>query len=198
LKPNLIVEWIPFNNLQNIKYLTKGGCSDIYTADWIGGHYEEWDSKEKQLKRSEWHVVVLKTLENVESANKSWFDEGISHLQLSSKSSGLIVRCYGLTQNPFNGNYMLVIDGRDTNLRVFLQQNHNQLTWKERIQIINNIILAVLFIHKENAIHRDLHSGNILFSQKNQRFFVSDLGFCGPANKPLDSIYGNLSYIAPE
>src|SRR6266496_1162701 len=35
LRPNVIVEWIPYNNLQNIKYLTKGGCSEIYTADWI-------------------------------------------------------------------------------------------------------------------------------------------------------------------
>ncbi|RGB42771.1 kinase-like domain-containing protein [Rhizophagus diaphanus] len=27
---------------------------------------------------------------------------------------------------------------------------------------------------------------------------ISDLGFCGPADKPLNSIYGNLPYIAPE
>ncbi|PKY20665.1 kinase-like protein [Rhizophagus irregularis] len=84
------------------------------------------------------------------------------------------------------------------NLREYLQQNHNELTWKERIQIIYTIVDTVWFIHNENAIHRDLHSGNILFSQLNQSFFVSDLGFCGPANKPLDCIYGNLSYIAPE
>ena len=28
-----ITEWIPYNCLQSIKYLTKGGCSEIYTAD---------------------------------------------------------------------------------------------------------------------------------------------------------------------
>ncbi|POG72924.1 kinase-like domain-containing protein, partial [Rhizophagus irregularis DAOM 181602=DAOM 197198] len=49
-----------------------------------------------------------------------------------------------------------------------------------------------------NAIHRDLHSGNILHSARSYRFFISDLGFCGPADKPLKSIYGNLPYIAPE
>src|SRR5947207_2476821 len=37
ISPFLIVEWIPYNNLQNIKYLTKGGCSEIYTATWIDG-----------------------------------------------------------------------------------------------------------------------------------------------------------------
>ncbi|GBC40938.2 kinase-like domain-containing protein [Rhizophagus irregularis DAOM 181602=DAOM 197198] len=52
--------------------------------------------------------VVLKKLENVERANKSWLEEGISHLHISSKGT-LIVECFGLTQNPFNGNYMLVM-----------------------------------------------------------------------------------------
>ncbi|EXX52715.1 hypothetical protein GLOIN_2v201045 [Rhizophagus irregularis DAOM 181602=DAOM 197198] len=45
LIPNVIIEWIPYNNLENIKYLTKGGFSEIYTANWIDGYYEEWDSK---------------------------------------------------------------------------------------------------------------------------------------------------------
>src|SRR5207247_1344451 len=35
LMPNKVIEWIPYNNLQNIKYLTSGGFSEIYTADWI-------------------------------------------------------------------------------------------------------------------------------------------------------------------
>jgi serine/threonine protein kinase len=90
---------------------------------------------------------------------------------------------------------MLVVNRFDTDLRKYLQQNHDQLTWKGRIQIVLNIIEALFRIHNENAIHRDLHSGNILFSG---RFNISDLGFCGPADKPLKSIYGNLPYIAPE
>ena len=76
--PNYIVEWIPYNNLQNIEYLTKGGFSEIYIADWIDGGYDEWDSKEQQLTRQfEFGVqyVVLKRLENVKSANQSWFEE---------------------------------------------------------------------------------------------------------------------------
>jgi hypothetical protein len=76
--PGLIPEWIPYNNLRNIKYLTKGRFSEIYTAEWIGGRYEEWDFKEKKLKRefeSGSQQVALKKLENVESANRSWLSE---------------------------------------------------------------------------------------------------------------------------
>ena len=60
---------------------------------------------------------------------------------------------------------MLVMSTMDIDLRNYLQQNHNQLRWKERIQIVVNIISALYRIHKENAIHRDLHSGNVLFDK---------------------------------
>ncbi|EXX55990.1 Sps1p [Rhizophagus irregularis DAOM 197198w] len=189
LDPEMIVEWIPYNNLENINYLTKGGFSEIYTAVWINGSCEEWDSKEQQLKRFGTLKVVLKTLENVESANQ---------VGLKNNKWSDVVRCFGLTQNPSNRNYMLVMMKMDIDLRNYLQQNHNQLTWKDRMKIINEITLALYYIHEEKAIHRDLHSGNILYSQYNDSWYISDLGFCGPADKCSTSIYGNLPYIAPE
>ncbi|PKY26740.1 kinase-like protein [Rhizophagus irregularis] len=120
-----------------------------------------------------------------------------SHLTLGNKESA-IVQCFGLTQNPSNRNYLLVMMVLDMNLREYLQQNYNQLTWKERIRITFEIIDKLYWIHEKNSIHRDLHSGNILYSQFNDSWFISDLGFCGPADKPSTSIYGNLPYIAPE
>ena len=75
LTPSKVVEWIPYDNLQNIKYLTEGGCSEIYTAEWIDGCYFEWDSKERQLKRFGRQNIVLKRLQNVENASESWLDE---------------------------------------------------------------------------------------------------------------------------
>ena len=93
---------------------------------------------------------------------------------------------------------MLVMTKMDVDLRAYLKQNHDKLTWKEGIQIAYDIIDAIDSIHREGAIHRDLHSGNILYSQENYKFYISDLGFCGPVDKPLNSVYGNLPYIAPE
>src|SRR5437016_2276456 len=61
LGPSLIPEWIPFDNLRNIKYLTEGGCSKIYTADWINGSYNEWDSKKQQLAR-EYESITQKVI----------------------------------------------------------------------------------------------------------------------------------------
>src|SRR5581483_2097855 len=86
----------------------------------------------------------------------------------------------------------------DTDLRSYLLQNRNQVTWQAKIKIIFEIIKALCRIHDEKSLHRDLHSGNVLFSQDRNDWYISDLGFCGPADKPLSSIYGNLPYIAPE
>ncbi|GBC25352.2 kinase-like domain-containing protein [Rhizophagus irregularis DAOM 181602=DAOM 197198] len=87
----------------------------------------------------------------------------------------------------------------DINLREYLRKNHDKLIWKERIKITVNIIKALVSIHKENLIHRDLHSGNILYDcYDTNSWFISDFGFCGPAGKSTESIYGNLLYIAPE
>ena len=75
LIPSVIIEWIPYNNLQNIEYLTRGGFSEIYTAKWIDGSYDEWDSKVQQLVRYGTHNVILKELKNVKNASQSWFEE---------------------------------------------------------------------------------------------------------------------------
>ncbi|EXX54512.1 kinase-like domain-containing protein [Rhizophagus irregularis DAOM 181602=DAOM 197198] len=72
---------------ENFSNWTSGnddGFSKIYTAVWINGYYEEWDSEKKIIKRikregiqSIMIKVVPKTLENVESANQSWFKKHV-------------------------------------------------------------------------------------------------------------------------
>jgi len=70
--PDRIIEWIPYNNLRNIKYKTKGGFSEIYTADWIGGSYDKWDSEKRELIRLGNHEIILK---NFKSVNRNWIEE---------------------------------------------------------------------------------------------------------------------------
>ncbi|CAI2174272.1 13413_t:CDS:2, partial [Funneliformis geosporum] len=46
--------------------------------------------------------------------------------------------------------------------------------------------LTISTLHYDNSIHRDLHSGNILYSEYTGNWYISDFGFCGPADKPLE------------
>ncbi|GES84225.1 kinase-like domain-containing protein [Rhizophagus clarus] len=164
----------------------------IYSAEWVNG-YETWNSKKQQLESSRSKRVILKRLRNVENANKSWFEETKSYFITSSKWNSLI-RYYGLTKDQLG--YMLVMEELDMNLRSYLQ--NRTLSWKEIIKITQDIIYALLRIHEENVIHKNLHSRNILFLKNKNQWHIGDLGFCGPADKTLDNIYGTLPYVAPE
>jgi serine/threonine protein kinase len=59
-------------------------------------------------------------------------------------------------------------------------------------------------IHKKKFIHRDFHSGNILFGNnlgsKNYRWNIGDLGLSQAVNDKSSNneIYGVIPYIAPE
>jgi serine/threonine protein kinase len=108
-----------------------------------------------------------------------------------------IVKCFGLTQESINGDYMLVMQSMDMNLKEYLHENH-PFTWKEKIKMSYDIVDALCSIHNNNAIHRDLHPGNILYLKSKNYWYISDFGFCGPADKPTKSTYGNLPYVAPE
>ncbi|CAB4389338.1 unnamed protein product [Rhizophagus irregularis] len=74
-------EKILFND-ENFSNWTSGN-----EADRINGSYYEWDSKEQQLIRFGDEVVILKSLENVESANQSWFEEAKSHLTIREQEA---------------------------------------------------------------------------------------------------------------
>jgi serine/threonine protein kinase len=62
---------------------------------------------------------------------------------------------------------------------------------------LRNIARGLLDIHNAGKIHKDFHSGNILFSGYP---LISDLGMCQLANnkKQNEGNYGVLPYMAPE
>jgi hypothetical protein len=80
--PDRIVEWIPYDNLQNIRYLTEGECSEIYSATWVNGFYNEWNAEKQQIVRSGACPVVLKKLDNIENINENLPEEVYIYLKI--------------------------------------------------------------------------------------------------------------------
>ena len=113
-----------------------------------------------------------------------------------------VITFYGITREPTTRNYALVLKLEDSDLRHYLNQNYNLLTWEGRLCIIQRICSGLRSIHNYGFIHKDFHIGNILHSILNNQSFtyIGDFGFCIPANETSSksNIYGVMPYMAPE
>src|SRR5438128_7162961 len=104
--------------------------------------------------------------------------------------------------NPENDRIILVMrymSGGD--LRQLLMKNPTELTWNERIEQLSTLMRDLQTIHKQGFVHKDFHSGNVLWtldSFQNYELCISDLGLSGPANDKEDKITGVIPYMAPE
>jgi serine/threonine protein kinase len=82
-------------------------------------------------------------------------------------------------------------------------RNHylnNESRYGTKISELQQIASGLLDIHNAGKVHKDFHSGNILFSGYT---LIGDLGMCHPANNEKQSDkkegnYGVLPYMAPE
>ncbi|RHZ43765.1 hypothetical protein Glove_856g12 [Diversispora epigaea] len=167
--PHKVIEWIEYDQFENVEHLAEGGCATIYTTIWKDGFYDKWDSERQILERLGRQKIVLKRLNNSNNNNVNWFQEVTLSVTLDNTST-FLVECYGLTKDPTTQDYITIYD----------------------------TTYSLDRIHSQNIVHRDLHSGNILYNSRNSWWYIGDLGLSGPVDKPSNSIYGNLPYIAPE
>jgi hypothetical protein len=56
------LEWISFEEFQNITYITEGGFGKIYLAEWLEGHIEYWNIENQKWYRHNWDKYALKSL----------------------------------------------------------------------------------------------------------------------------------------
>ena len=54
------LEWIPFENFQNVSYIAKGGFGKIYSAVWPEGFIQYWDIENQEWQRKIGVKVALK------------------------------------------------------------------------------------------------------------------------------------------
>ncbi|CAG8435132.1 9994_t:CDS:2 [Scutellospora calospora] len=164
VSPSDIFEWIPFESFKNVEFKEEGSFSSLYVAIWENGPFTEWDAENQELKRCGEGSYILRNLKNSGIA-----DELCLTLEKFSQS---LIKCYGLTRNPETQDIMIVLEHMDNNLNDFLAKT--ELTWKIKFRIVRNISNGIRKIHNQKAIHKNLHSRNVLVDESKPHCVVSD------------------------
>ncbi|RHZ85585.1 hypothetical protein Glove_64g113 [Diversispora epigaea] len=188
-----IIEWIPFDRLENITYLAKGGFGTVYKANWLDG-FIKYNMQDVWYRKGEKNIC-LKSLGNPTNKN-DFLQEIKNQLKFRGKNS---IAIYGITKNPIDNKYMMVMNyAKYGSLRNLLNREFEELTWKKKSHILSIIASGLANIHEMGLMHKDFHLGNIV-NQTLTLSYITDFGLCKPVteNDP-EKIYGVIPYMAPE
>src|SRR6266540_70130 len=106
---------------------------------------------------------------------------------------------YGITQNPNTEDFIIIMKYyKSGSLKDYVTKNFYNIKWIEKLKILKRIVAGLKHLHDQKIIHRDFHSGNILY-ENDFDLVISDLGISKSSiDKDDEEIYGVISYIALE
>ena len=71
-----VLEWIPYDKLENVELITIGGYSKVYKAIRLDGHIKEWSNEEKKWIRYDGNrTVALKSLNQSSNLDNEFLKE---------------------------------------------------------------------------------------------------------------------------
>ncbi|GBB83299.1 hypothetical protein RclHR1_10020003 [Rhizophagus clarus] len=222
------IEWIPYENLSNVTYMTRGGFGRIYTAKWKPQQNVDLSRYQRDLSGNDPIPVALKYIFNAEKITESFLRElNVVVHALSAYPIGF-VKFWGLTRRPVSktiesiseknslppSNAILLVMEFATHgtLRDFLLFKKSSMNWTKKIDIAYFIANGIkIALHSKGIAHRDLHPGNILMlnvsngPKSSIRGCVTDVGLSGYVQGEnavkageQKGVLGVLPYIAPE
>ncbi|EXX65131.1 Ste20p [Rhizophagus irregularis DAOM 197198w] len=105
---DIIFEWIPYNQFEDIKEIGRDDSTALYSAIWIDGPLQ-YDDDDKEWTRESSVGVSLKCLYNSQNITNEFLNEVNSHpINYNNISNDNIPKICGITQNPETKDYILV------------------------------------------------------------------------------------------
>ena len=113
-----------------------------------------------------------------------------------------IVQYLGVCHDPDTRLPVLLMEFCNENLSVFLERSPGPLSHDVQVNIAHDIALALVYLHANGLIHRDLTGNNVLVDD-GPRAKITDFGMSKlvSANRHMSSLTqcpGNMLYMAPE
>ncbi|GET67179.1 kinase-like domain-containing protein [Rhizophagus irregularis DAOM 181602=DAOM 197198] len=109
-----IVEWIPYNQFNDIKEINKSKFSAVYSAIWKDGPLQH-DEHYEELRRVSNKEVILKYFYNLQNiVNDLLYEAKLYSIERIipnyTKRDGDYLKIYGISQNPDTKYYILVFN----------------------------------------------------------------------------------------
>ncbi|RIA87889.1 kinase-like domain-containing protein [Glomus cerebriforme] len=161
------MEFVPYDQFEDIEFIAEGGFSKIYKATWIDGPINNWRSiinNTYDVFRKHNYTIVLKKLNNSKNVTSKELNELKIFYQVFSKGGGSlrISNYFGITQDPITKDIMIIMPYYNSgDLIHYIGKDFYNFSWERKLGKIWRIIIGLVKIHELGIIHRDLHSGNI-------------------------------------
>ncbi|CAI2169693.1 16411_t:CDS:10 [Funneliformis geosporum] len=179
-----VITYFEYSDLHNIVKIGSGGFGVVSKADFAS----------RGIK------VALKSFLAVEKNN----DDFTREVKLLRKFHyhPNINRFLGITKDS-DGYYIMVLEyANEGNLRDYLGNENifKMLQWKDKVRMSLDIASGLMCLHKEEIIHRDLHSMNILVN--NGKLLLADFGLSKHVAETTSNSktagFGMIEYIDPQ
>ncbi|CAB5347369.1 unnamed protein product [Rhizophagus irregularis] len=148
------------------------------------------------------NLVVCKKINNNESINKKQIEAFLHELDMHKRLDycSRIIHILGISFDLNVQEYWLIMEYADGgDLRKYLKENFPELTWSDKMKTAYQITEGIKFLHRENILHRDLHSGNIVIHQREAK--IIDLGIAKSTKTETyihSGVLGVVAYIDPK
>ncbi|CAB4427295.1 unnamed protein product [Rhizophagus irregularis] len=162
---DIVFEWIPYNQFDNIKEIGEGGFAKVYSAIWVDGPLL-YSSDTQEYTRNQDKNVVLKCLYNSQNITSEFLNEAKLYSIENHENyyGNKILKIYGISQNPDTKEYIIVLDyAIGGNFNYWMNKNYKNFGWPKKTNILFNISNGLKEIHQKNMVHRDFHTGNNRF-----------------------------------
>ncbi|CAB5377461.1 unnamed protein product [Rhizophagus irregularis] len=154
---DIVFEWIPYNQFNEIEETGKNGSITVYSAIWRNGPlYYNDDHEYDKYTRDSNKEIALKCLHNF----KNPVDSLINEVKKYSTKNNKFLVLYGISQNPYTSDYILV-----ENYLTWISENKkiDYLIQERQLNIdsYNNIIFEWIPYNQFNKIEKTGKNGFI-------------------------------------